>query len=216
MSRSRRVYNYGTLFYTQHQSAIPLPELKNYLRLNGKTKIQQFRESIQSYSTILGLIMQSLNNQTIQGLEQRMQAGSRNVSLQMQTGTELIKLHIDTALQESWDQKPIRFQDAVGRRYPIPLEVCGTFEGFLDFLKHAFKDTPILDAMKTGMSVFGDGVCNELAFTMLSEASDDVGISFQEPLPHWVTYPEDSKFKLPSLEFHGEMAYEDLYYQTAI
>lgn len=36
--------------------------------------------------------------------------------------------HIDRSLDEPWDQRPMRFQDAKGRRYPIPLEVCSTFE----------------------------------------------------------------------------------------
>jgi hypothetical protein len=70
-----------------------------------------------------------------------------------------VKLQIRAALDDPWDQKPIRFQDALGRRYPIPLEVCKTFQvssllhrflrkeinnrkGLLAFLKFAFKDTP--------------------------------------------------------------------------
>jgi hypothetical protein len=47
---------------------------------------------------------------------------------EMQNGAEQLKLHIDNTLQEPWDQKPIQFQDAIGRRYPVPLEICGTFE----------------------------------------------------------------------------------------
>lgn len=57
-----------------------------------------------------------------------MQVGTENLRLQMQTETELFKLHMKDALDEPWDQKPIRFQDAIGRRYPVPLEICGNFE----------------------------------------------------------------------------------------
>jgi hypothetical protein len=42
--------------------------------------------------------------------------------------SEDIKVHISRSLDEPWDQRPIRFQDAIGRRYPIPLEVCSTFD----------------------------------------------------------------------------------------
>ena len=38
-----------------------------------------------------------------------------------------LKAHITNSL-EPWDQKPMRFQDALGRRYPVPLEVCNTFD----------------------------------------------------------------------------------------
>lgn len=51
---------------------------------------------------------------------------------EMQNGTKQLKLHMDNTFQEPWDQKPIRFQDAIGRRYPVPLEICGTFEVTLE------------------------------------------------------------------------------------
>src|SRR6266568_1869981 len=39
-----------------------------------------------------------------------------------------IRSQVNRAIEEPWDQKPIRFQDAIGRRYPLPLEVCRTLE----------------------------------------------------------------------------------------
>lgn len=39
-----------------------------------------------------------------------------------------LTMHISRSLDEPYDQRPMKFQDALGRRYPVPLEVCGTFE----------------------------------------------------------------------------------------
>ncbi|KAL2842628.1 hypothetical protein BJX68DRAFT_166512 [Aspergillus pseudodeflectus] len=94
----------------------------------GKKQVGQFREALRSYTIILNLIMQSLTNQALRDLRQEVQSGTLGLGQRMQTNTALITSHIDTALSEPWDQKPVRFQDAIGRRYPVPLEVCGTFE----------------------------------------------------------------------------------------
>jgi hypothetical protein len=51
-----------------------------------------------------------------------------NLSALLHQETEGIKLHISEALSEPWDQKPIYFQDAIGRRYPVPLEAAGDFD----------------------------------------------------------------------------------------
>jgi hypothetical protein len=51
---------------------------------------------------------------------------------EIQTGAKQLKLHMKNTFEEPWDQKPIRFQDAIGRRYPVPLEICGTFEVTLE------------------------------------------------------------------------------------
>ncbi|OQE08259.1 hypothetical protein PENVUL_c010G06890, partial [Penicillium vulpinum] len=105
--------------------------------LYGKKPIQQFREALRGYTAILTLTMHTLNSRAMQGLQHEMHNGAKQ-----------LKLHIDNTFQEPWDQKPIRFQDAIGRRYPVPLEICGTFEGFSDFLQHAFKNDPILKAIQ--------------------------------------------------------------------
>jgi hypothetical protein len=49
--------------------------------------------------------------------------------------------------------------------------------------------------MQLGMSLFGNGVSRKLVSAMLSKGLDDVGISFQKPLPQWAPYPQDAKFK---------------------
>ncbi|KAJ5934240.1 hypothetical protein N7466_003787 [Penicillium verhagenii] len=141
--------------------------------LYGKKPIQQFREAMRGYSAVLTLIMHTINSSILTSVllchilifipngSQAMQS----LHQEMQNGTKQLKLHVDNTFQEPWDQKPIRFQDAIGRRYPVPLEICGTFEvafesflysselstyfshGFLDFLKHAFKDDPVSKAV---------------------------------------------------------------------
>ena len=49
-----------------------------------------------------------------------------NLSALLHQNTE-VKMRLCTVLSEPWDQKPIYFQDAVGRRYPVPLEAVRNF-----------------------------------------------------------------------------------------
>ncbi|KUM56572.1 hypothetical protein ACN42_g10641 [Penicillium freii] len=186
----------------------------------GKKPIQQFREALRGYTAVLTLIMHSLNSQAMQDLQQQVRDGTHCLNLQVQTGTEQLKLHMDT-LQDPWDQKPIRFQDAIGRRYPVPLE------GFQDFLHHAFKDSPISKAvqqqsiwlfspvagetktwnliatgdwqanvypgMQLSMSVFAGRPVGNRFFDIPEEAE----VRFQTPLPLWASasFPEDAQFR---------------------
>ncbi|ETS84539.1 hypothetical protein PFICI_02564 [Pestalotiopsis fici W106-1] len=78
-----------------------------------KDKITQFETRMRHHGDMLGLMQAKYCSQDL-------------------------KAHITNSL-EPWDQKPMRFQDALGRRYPVPLEVCNTFDGFLSFLEFAFK-----------------------------------------------------------------------------
>lgn len=39
-----------------------------------------------------------------------------------------LAMHISRSLDAPWDQKPMQLQDTIGRRYPVPLEVCSTFK----------------------------------------------------------------------------------------
>jgi hypothetical protein len=111
---------------------------------SGKKKVMPFRQSMQSYSAVLMLIMQNMNrfvaflvgkcpvcsqlySDAMRCLERRVKSQAEHLSLQLRTNTG-VNLQINNAVEEPWDQKPIRFQDAIGRRYPLPLEVCGTFE----------------------------------------------------------------------------------------
>lgn len=64
----------------------------------------------------------------VQNLDQRLTTEARDLSLQLQRNTNDIRSQVSRTIEEPWDQKPIRFQDAIGRRYPLPLEVCRTLE----------------------------------------------------------------------------------------
>jgi hypothetical protein len=67
-----------------------------------KDKITQFETHMRHHGDMLGLIQTKYCSQDL-------------------------KAHITNTL-EPCDQKPMRFQDALGRRYPVPLEVCSTYE----------------------------------------------------------------------------------------
>lgn len=64
----------------------------------------------------------------MQNLSRLVQEGNDDLHTRLFSYTEEVKLQICARLDEPWDQKPIRFQDAIGRRYPIPLEVAKTFQ----------------------------------------------------------------------------------------
>lgn len=64
--------------------------------------------------------IRELNNQIVQH--------TGNLSTIFRQEAEGIKIQLDTALSISWDQKPIYFQDAIGRRYPVPLEAVEYFD----------------------------------------------------------------------------------------
>ncbi|KAF2998041.1 hypothetical protein E8E14_004291 [Neopestalotiopsis sp. 37M] len=85
-----------------------------------KDKITEFETHMRHHGDMLGLIQTKYCSQDL-------------------------KAHITNTL-EPWDQKPMRFQDALGRRYPVPLEVCSTYEGFVSFLEFAFKSDPSIQS----------------------------------------------------------------------
>ncbi|KAG9253978.1 uncharacterized protein F5Z01DRAFT_687413 [Emericellopsis atlantica] len=91
------------------------------LSMSKKEEINQFQSRMRGFVAALGII--------------QTRYCSREITAQ-----------ISRSLDEPWDQKPMKFQDALGRRYPVPLEVCGTFKGFMNFLQFAFKSNPILHA----------------------------------------------------------------------
>jgi len=105
----------------------------------GGKKVEPFRRMVQSYSMTLMLIITATNYTAVRGLSKEVGASQQGLIQQVRMGNEDIKLQINATLNEPWDQKPIRFQDATGRRYPIPLEVCKTFEVCL--LSHFVNST---------------------------------------------------------------------------
>lgn len=50
------------------------------------------------------------------------------LSSQMQTVNEEVKLSIYAAIDEPPDQMPIKFRDATGEKYRVPLNLCRNFE----------------------------------------------------------------------------------------
>jgi hypothetical protein len=70
------------------------------------------------------------SRQALHNMNSHIQRRTDELELRIRTGTEEVKLHVDRSIGEPWDQKPLRFVDAIGRRYPVPLELCQRFEVF--------------------------------------------------------------------------------------
>ncbi|KAI6778145.1 uncharacterized protein J7T54_007191 [Emericellopsis cladophorae] len=85
------------------------------LSLSKKEEIYQFQNRMRGFVAALGVI--------------QTRYCSREITAQ-----------ISRSLDEPWDRKPMKFQDALGRRYPVPLE------GFMNFLQFAFKSNVTLHA----------------------------------------------------------------------
>lgn len=106
--------------------------------LFNKDESSHFQDRLRHHSMMLGLVLGPIQ--------------AKYTSLDL-------KAHITSSL-DPWDQKPMQLQDALGRRYPVPLEVCSSFEvsrqlhlcmlgqnlmayqGLLNFLQFAFKSNP--------------------------------------------------------------------------
>ncbi|ORY13409.1 hypothetical protein BCR34DRAFT_613410 [Clohesyomyces aquaticus] len=113
--------------------------------------------------------------QAMQGVSQEEQKCSDRLAVHLQNDTEEVKLHISTALDEPWDQKPIQLQDAIGRRYPMPLEVCKSFQGLMAFLKYAFQESPVLPAvLKETIWLFTPSATSKKRWYLIDEDWDGV------------------------------------------
>lgn len=68
----------------------------------------------------------------LRDLSEQVDRNSKHMGLQIQQGTSEVKVHISSLAkipdELAWDNKPIHFQDATGRRFPVPLEVCQNFQ----------------------------------------------------------------------------------------
>ncbi|KAK7745216.1 hypothetical protein SLS62_009845 [Diatrype stigma] len=80
-----------------------------------------------------------VTSKAIDELKADMQRHVVSLASQVGQGTEEIKTQIYAAIDEPFDHKPIQFQDARGRRFSVPLEICQSFEDFCDFLHFTFK-----------------------------------------------------------------------------
>ncbi|KAJ2992727.1 hypothetical protein NUW58_g2069 [Xylaria curta] len=73
---------------------------------------------------------------------------NNDVSQEIQKTAQSLQLHVTSSLSLPYDQQPIKFQDALGRRYPVPLELCSDFQSFLEFLEFSFKSCSLLPLVK--------------------------------------------------------------------
>jgi hypothetical protein len=67
------------------------------------------------------------NRSAIQNLGEEVQQGNQQLTAAIRTGVQAITTSIPQSVEEPWDQKPIRFQDGLGRRYPLAVEICVEF-----------------------------------------------------------------------------------------
>ncbi|KAG8160460.1 hypothetical protein KVR01_009996 [Diaporthe batatas] len=114
--------------------------------LSGKDELDTYRQGLQQ-SLISLLLLQSERQRVLMSTGSRqiqgeIQHSSNQFQLQLLKATSEVKFEIARGLEDPWDTKPLQFQDAIGRRYPIPLEICATFEDFVDFLLFSFKKNP--------------------------------------------------------------------------
>ncbi|KAH6974927.1 hypothetical protein BKA56DRAFT_589777 [Ilyonectria sp. MPI-CAGE-AT-0026] len=54
-----------------------------------------------------------------------------------------MKASIEAAAKKA-EQLPIRFKDAVGRKFSFPFHLCGTWQGMEDLIKQAFLQVDVL------------------------------------------------------------------------
>ncbi|RYP51327.1 hypothetical protein DL768_003331 [Monosporascus sp. mg162] len=107
--------------------------VKRYYRrlsftLWGKKEIEPLQKRIQDLTAALTLAHAEVNRQVIEGLKAEVEQRASALSAQVEQGKEEVKLHIYAAIEEPFDHKPIRFQDASGRRFPVPLGICQRFK----------------------------------------------------------------------------------------
>lgn len=106
---------------TMHSCRECLGSFTKYLgRFNDRRRIVRFARRLE-----FGLS----HKEKIRGFESRMRSFVAMLSIiQTRYCSQELTMHVSRSLDEPWDQRPMRFQDAIGRRYPVPLEVCSTFE----------------------------------------------------------------------------------------
>ncbi|KAI1101452.1 hypothetical protein F4804DRAFT_9849 [Jackrogersella minutella] len=105
----------------------------------GKKEAEPFRLRIHGLSTLLTVAQVEVNRQAIERMKEDAQRQTDALSLQLEQSRQDVKLCLSATIQEPWDHKPLEFQDAIGRKFPIPLEACQTFEDFCDILHFSFK-----------------------------------------------------------------------------
>ena len=70
----------------------------------------------------------SHNREALIAIRSEISKGNDNVSLQIQQQALCFETNVISTIQWQGDQQPIKFQDAIGRRYPVTLELCKNFD----------------------------------------------------------------------------------------
>ncbi|KAI1329691.1 hypothetical protein F5Y16DRAFT_79227 [Xylariaceae sp. FL0255] len=117
--------------------------------LCGKAKIQGFRSRIQVGLAALSLIQLDMQRDSLDVIRKEMREASDTLSLEVRQQVDSIRCNVVATLQWPGDQQTIRFQDAIGRRYPVSLEICQTFKDFMSFLQFMFRNSPLLPAINS-------------------------------------------------------------------
>ncbi|KAH8706170.1 hypothetical protein BGZ61DRAFT_449504 [Ilyonectria robusta] len=110
----------------------------------GKEKTQPLQKRIQSLTANVLLLQNGLQRQAIEDLKAGIQQQMTGLSSQMQTVNEEVKLSIYAAIDEPPDQMPIKFRDATGEKYRVPLNLYQNFEDFCEFLGFVFRKNDLL------------------------------------------------------------------------
>ncbi|KAI0429140.1 hypothetical protein F5Y09DRAFT_268839 [Xylaria sp. FL1042] len=110
----------------------------------GKSKLEGFRSRIHANMMLLSLIQQDIQRNTLNNVKAELVQVKNDVSQEIRGTAQSLQLHVTSSLSWSYDQRPIKFQDALGRRYPVPLELCHDFQSLIEFLEFSFKNSPLL------------------------------------------------------------------------
>jgi len=117
--------------------------------LGGKTKLEPYHLRLLCSMHALGVVQQDIHgyiwrttpSRYVSGIADRkaphrstlshvrsdIQNNHGQLVLQIQQATSQVMV-VCRGLDDPPDQKPIQFRDALGRRFPVPLEVCAKFE----------------------------------------------------------------------------------------
>ncbi|KAI1275893.1 hypothetical protein F5Y07DRAFT_399950 [Xylaria sp. FL0933] len=114
----------------------------------GKSKLEGFRSRINENMMLLSLIQQDIQRNALNNMKAELVQVNKDVSQEIQWTAQNLQMHVTSSLSWSYDQQPIKFQDALGRRYPIPLELCNNFQSLIEFLEFSFKNSPLLPLVK--------------------------------------------------------------------
>ncbi|KAI4866770.1 hypothetical protein F4820DRAFT_236613 [Hypoxylon rubiginosum] len=107
--------------------------------LSGQKAIAPIQARVQGLTASLSAVQSEIIRKTLEEMNADAQRRIEDLLLQLREDKEEIKYHIYASIEEPPDRKPVEFQDATGRQFHVPLELCQRFDDFLDFLKFSFR-----------------------------------------------------------------------------